>query len=157
MKKITTVVMAVAMFCLVSFNNAQAQDVATEFKPSGKVTGQVFADYQVKVHADSALRGSTQYAKVPTHFNSFEFRRIYLGYEYNFSEQFSAVVNLAQEGSNFDASGNRTFYPKQAFVNFKNSCYAKKNEETEIHHGVHEACCAVAQQRAHVDTCAVVS
>lgn len=120
MKKITTVVMAVAMFCLVSFNNAQAQDVATEFKPSGKVTGQVFADYQVKVHADSALRGSTQYAKVPTHFNSFEFRRIYLGYEYNFSEQFSAVVNLAQEGSNFDASGNRTFYPKQAFVKWKN-------------------------------------
>jgi hypothetical protein len=100
-------------------NAVFAQDNSTSgFTPSGKVTGQVFGDYYWKAHADTLLRGSTQYAGLPAGSNAFEFRRIYLGYDYQFSPKISAEVMAAYEG-NFDAGGNRTFYVKYAYLKVK--------------------------------------
>ena len=41
-------------------------------------------------------------------------------------------------------------------VNFENRGYSKKNEKSEIDHGVHEAGGAIAKQCAHVYASAVV-
>jgi hypothetical protein len=116
--------------CLFS-NSLLAQDAPKEeFKPSGKFSGQVFGDFQYKAHADSGNYhgGKTQYSITntvnnafgyPAKSNSFDIRRIYLGYDYNFTERFSAQLLLAHEGNN-DVSGNRTVYLKTANLRWKN-------------------------------------
>src|SRR6201996_1515064 len=74
---------------------------------SGRIWGYVFGDYYAKAHSDSANRGgSNQYSGIPTNRTAFQFRRIYLGYDYNITKKFSAELLLAAE-DNFP-TGNPT-------------------------------------------------
>ena len=99
-----------------------------EFKPSGKIWGYAFGDYAYKLHADSAQRGNVQYSKLPKDYNSFNFRRIYLGYDYQFTPNISSQLLLAHE-STFEANtsnpdvltdNNRSVYIKAMNIRFKN-------------------------------------
>ena len=88
----------------------QAQDstkTKEEFKPSGKIWGYAFGDYAYKLHADSAKRGNLQYSRLPDKYNSFNFRRIYLGYDYQFTPNISSQIILAHESS-FEADPSAT-------------------------------------------------
>lgn len=78
-----------------------------EFKPSGKIWGYAFGDYAYKLHADSAQRGNVQYSRLLKDYNSFNFRRIYLGYDYQFTANISSQLLLAHE-STFEANPNST-------------------------------------------------
>src|SRR5665647_278076 len=107
--------------------NTLAQDT-TKFKPSGKLWGYTFGDYGYKLHADSAQRGNLQYSKLAKGHNSFNFRRIYLGYDYQFSPNISSQLLLAHESS-FEANtdnadvltdNNRSVYIKAMNIRFKN-------------------------------------
>src|SRR5258708_3934969 len=74
---------------------------------SGRLWGYMFGDYYTKAHSDSANRGgSNQYSGIPTSRSAFAFRRIYLGYDYNITNKFSAELLLAAE-DNFP-TGNPT-------------------------------------------------
>ena len=53
-------------------------------------------------------------------FSSFEFRRIYLGYDYDISEKFTAQFLLAYEGATFTTDGKRSMYIKGANLRWKN-------------------------------------
>jgi hypothetical protein len=90
------------------------------FKPSGKVWGYTFGDYYFKQHADSANRGNAQYSNMPVNSNSFEFRRIYLGYDYNISEKFSTECLLSYEGASLSSDASRSVFVKSANVRWKN-------------------------------------
>jgi hypothetical protein len=71
---------------------------------SGRLWGYAFGDYYVKAHSDSLNRGNAnQYTGIPTSRSAFQFRRIYLGYDYNISSKFSAELLLAAE-DNFPAN-----------------------------------------------------
>ncbi len=124
-KKQTTLILAV--FLLLASLNTIAQDT-TNFKPSGKLWGYAFGDYAYKFHADSAQRGSVQYSRLAKDYNSFNFRRIYLGYDYQFSPNISSQFLLAHESS-FEANtsnpdvltnNNRSVYIKAMNIRFKN-------------------------------------
>ena len=104
---------------ILPINKIFAQD-NKEFKSSGKVWGYAFGDYYFKTHADSANRGVAQYSGMKKDANSFEFRRIYLGYDYNISEKFSTEFLLAYEGSAFSSDGSRSVYIKSANLRWKN-------------------------------------
>lgn len=102
----------------------------TGFKPSGKLWGYTFGDYYYINHADAsaALRGNSKVPYVNTaaaqNFSAFDFRRVYLGYDYNIAPNISTQLVLAHEeqatgGTNTDASGNRDFYIKYASVRWK--------------------------------------
>lgn len=105
------------------------QDSArADFKPSGKIWGYAFGDYAYKLHADSAKRGNVQYSKLPKDYNSFNFRRVYLGYDYQFTPNISSQLLLAHE-STFEANpanpdvltnNNRAVYIKAMNIRFKN-------------------------------------
>ncbi len=70
---------------------------------SGRIWGYVFGDYYYKSHNDSLNRGgNNQYSGIPKGRNEFQFRRLYLGYDYNISQKFSAELLLAAE-DNFPA------------------------------------------------------
>ena len=119
-----------ALLMLVSAN-VMSQDttkVKEEFKPSGKVWGYAFGDYAFKLHADSALRGKQQYSGLPKNYNSFNLRRVYLGYDYQFTSNISSQFLLAHESgmesnpasTNSIADGNRGVYIKAMNLRFKN-------------------------------------
>jgi hypothetical protein len=120
----------VIFFYLISVT-AMSQDttkVKEEFKSSGKIWGYAFGDYAYKLHADSALRGMQQYSGLPQNYNSFNFRRIYLGYDYQFTPNISSQILLAHE-SGFESNpgstdalpdGNSSVYVKAINLSFKN-------------------------------------
>lgn len=99
---------------------SQVDTTKKEFKPSGKVWGYAFGDYAYKLHSDSANRGNTQYSNVAEGTNSFEFRRIYLGYDYNISENFSTEFLLSYEGTTLSDGATRTVFIKAANLRWKN-------------------------------------
>jgi hypothetical protein len=102
---------------------------------SGRIWGYVFGDYYYKSHADSLNRGgSNQYSGIPQSRNAFQFRRIYLGYDYNYNSKFSSELLLAAE-DNFPAynapgqtaangdelsNSKETFFIKLANIKVKN-------------------------------------
>lgn len=101
---------------------------------SGRIWGYAFGDFYYKAHADSLNRGgSNQYTGIPQSRNAVQFRRIYLGYDYNFNKKYSAELLLAAE-DNFPAynapssnaangdqlsNSKETFYIKLANVKIK--------------------------------------
>jgi len=128
----------VASFILMGSGLVQAQvnnpianiKDTTGFKPDGKLWGYTFGDYYYINHADqfAADRGNSKVAYVnaatPQNFSAFDFRRIYLGYDYNIAPNFSSQIVLAHENqatgsTNTDAGGNRTLYIKYASVRWK--------------------------------------
>ena len=113
---------------LLSIHGFAQDSTKTEFKPSGKIWGYAFGDYAYKLHADAEKRGSIQYSTLPLDYNSFNFRRIYLGYDYQFSPNVSSQFLLAHEStseantSNPDVltDNNRSVYIKAMNIRFKN-------------------------------------
>ncbi|HVU99074.1 MAG TPA: hypothetical protein VHE34_27820 [Puia sp.] len=101
---------------------------------SGRLWGYMFGDYYAKGHSDSLNRGNAnQYTGIPAGRSAFQFRRIYLGYDYNITQKFSAELLLAAE-DNFPANNppgsgtsgdellnnKETFYIKLANIRWKN-------------------------------------
>ena len=110
---------------------AQEVDTIPEFKPHGQLWGCVFGDYAYKTNADVLNRGGTnQYTGVPVNTSLFQFRRIYLGYDYEISQRFSVQFILSSEndyGAPFSATAgdllaNNKLAPfvKYANVRWKN-------------------------------------
>ena len=65
---------------------------------TGRLWGYAFGDFAYKSHADSLSRGgSNQYTGIRPSTTMFQFRRIYLGYDFNISKKFSAELLLAAE------------------------------------------------------------
>jgi hypothetical protein len=131
-----------AAFLFISFGTLKAQYLLNSdsaFKAgaanSGRLWGYMFGDLYYKSHSDSLNRGgSNQYTGIPKSRNAFQFRRIYLGYDYNITSKFSAELLLAAEDNfpagqpvgqataNGDETQNNklTFYIKLADIRIKN-------------------------------------
>jgi hypothetical protein len=72
----------------------------TTWKPQRRVWGYGFGDFYYAGHADqgTGARGpEAMYNGVPTGRNAFQFRRLYLGYDYEITKKFKAEVLLASE------------------------------------------------------------
>src|ERR1700761_8223810 len=82
----------------------------TTWKPVRRLWGYAFGDLYYNAHADAANRGGeTNYNGVPTYRNAFQFRRVYLGYDYDIDKRFSVELLLASEPSaNTAVSGSTT-------------------------------------------------
>jgi len=141
MRKLLTKCFLAGSTCLlVSGLGAQTTAPAADgdFKPSGNVWGYVFGDYAYKTQNDTLGRGAgnVQYkgtnalssgniatgtnpvpANVQT--NAFQIRRMYLGYDYNISKNFSASAVLANEQTLLGNNQNTT-YLKYAFLKWSN-------------------------------------
>jgi len=100
MKKTLT---KISIFCSIallfaSAANAQMADTTSEFKPHGNLWGYSFGDFAYKGNADNLNRGgSNQYTGMAAGANTFQFRRIYLGYNFDISQKFSTEFLLAAE------------------------------------------------------------
>ncbi|GGB07526.1 hypothetical protein [Puia dinghuensis] len=127
--------LTIASQAQVFVNNDSAFSAGTP--KAGRLWGYTFGDYYYKSHSDSLNRGGTnQYTGIPQSRNQLAFRRIYLGYDYNFNKKFSAELLLAAEdnfpagnppgttttGNSGDLLGNgkETFFIKLMNVKVKN-------------------------------------
>ncbi|MCX7877690.1 MAG: hypothetical protein N2510_03500 [Ignavibacteria bacterium] len=83
----------------------------------GKLWGYVFGDYFFKISGDSTSQ-STQYSPYSKSYQAFELRRIYLGYDYIFSDKFSSSFLL--EGNDKILTNSRHgIFIKSAFLEWK--------------------------------------
>ncbi len=89
---------------------AKAAGADTSWKPVRRLWGLTFGDFYYDAHADASNRGGeSNYAGVPTYRNAFQFRRVYLGYDYDISPKFSAELLLSSEPvANNSVSGTTT-------------------------------------------------
>jgi len=110
----------------------------TSWKPQRRIWGYAFGDLYFAAHTDqnTGARGpETNYAGVPTYRNAFQFRRVYLGYDYEITKRFKAeflleaapsantgVANAAtatvQNGDNL-VDGKMAFYIKNINVRYR--------------------------------------
>ena len=99
----------------------------TAFKPVRRIWGLTFGDLYYDAHADASNRGAeTNYNNVPTYRNAFQFRRIYLGYDYDINKTFSAEVLLASEPSaNTNVSGSTSISNSDNLVDGKMGFFVK--------------------------------
>jgi hypothetical protein len=99
----------------------------TSWKPVRRLWGYAFGDYYYNAHADASNRGAeTNYNGVPTYRNAFQFRRIYLGYEYDITQKFTAEVLLASEpNANTAVSGTTTISNSDNLADNKMAFYIK--------------------------------
>jgi hypothetical protein len=131
MTRIISFIVFLLATCLAA--DAQQNVPATDstFKPSGKLWGYSFGDYYYKVHSDQLNRGgANQYTGIEKGRNAFQFRRIYLGYNYDIHPKFSAELLLAAEDNVANRSGvvsgdllsnnKLSFYIKLANLRWKN-------------------------------------
>ncbi len=78
---------------------------------TAKIWGLTYVDYAYVAQArDASIQGN----------NAFEFRRIYLGYDQDISDQFSARVLIEANKLETTASGVMSFFAKQAYLEWKN-------------------------------------
>jgi hypothetical protein len=134
-KTITKAGLYLSLFLMAGSANAQMQmpatpsDTAAEFKPHGKLWGYAFGDAAYKGGTDEQGRGgSNQYTKIPVNSNLFQWRRIYLGYNYEISKKFVAEFLLAAEDDfasgvlgqgNGDILQNNKFTPYVKLANLR--------------------------------------
>ena len=75
-----------------------AQTSDTVFKPKGRLWGLAYGDFSWKANSDDLNRGGlNQYTGIKEGENLFQFRRIYLGYDYQISARFETNFLLASE------------------------------------------------------------
>jgi len=97
-KTITKLSIYLSVFILIAGSASAQTDTTVEFKPSGNLWGYAFGDFGYKGNADNLNRGgSNQYTGMLPNANAFQFRRVYLGYNYNISQKFTAEFLLAAE------------------------------------------------------------
>jgi hypothetical protein len=99
----------------------------TAWKPVRRLWGLAFGDLYFDAHADAGNRGAeTNYSGVPTYRNAFQFRRIYLGYDYDITKKFTAEIILASEpAANTGVNGTTTVQNGDNLVDGKMSFYIK--------------------------------
>lgn len=73
-------------------------DEPAAWTPTRRLWGYAFGDLYYNQHADLTNRGpESMYNGVPANRNAFQFRRVYLGYDYDIDQRFTAEVLLASE------------------------------------------------------------
>ena len=98
---------------------AQKTSADSSFKPGGKLWGLAFGDYYYKAHSDPQNRGTAQYSNIEKGRNAFQFRRFYLGYNYDITKKFAAELVLAAEDNVVNASGTSLDFTPILNVHFQ--------------------------------------
>lgn len=99
----------------------------TSWKPQRRIWGYTFGDFYYDANADKGNRGAeTNYNGVPKYRNAFQFRRLYLGYDYEITKKFKAEVLLATEPSaNTGVSGSTSIENGDNLVDGKMAFWIK--------------------------------
>ena len=114
----TLSIILVVAFCISPAVSQAKKDVkkvapilVTPKSNEGVIWGQTFVDYSYAAQSQDAAQKGT---------NAFEFRRIYLGYDQDISEQFSARVLIEADNEDTTKSGAMDFSAEEVYLEWKN-------------------------------------
>lgn len=110
----------------------QAQDNTKEFTPSGKVWGYTFGDVIYKVGSDTLTFGRSEFASTEKGIIGGKLRRIYFGYDYNLSEQWSTRLLFESNSSTTTPGGNFGAVIKLGYVEYKNFTNVLPNLKVKV-------------------------
>ena len=98
-KPLPTIIICCLALLVSHQSNAQntEKDTTSTVKPHGQLWGAAFGDFAYKGNADNLNRGVNQYSGTPINNNMFQWRRVYLGYNYEISKHFTAELLLSAE------------------------------------------------------------
>ena len=106
-----------------------AADPDTAWKPQRRLWGYAFGDEYFDSHSPgvSVPQGKeNNYYQVPSYRNAFQFRRLYLGYDYEISKKFKAEVLLASEPTaNTGVNGSTSIQGSDNLVDGKMGFFIK--------------------------------
>jgi len=106
-----------------------AADPDTAWKPQRRVWGYTFGDFYYDAHSPAitvAQGKENNYYQVPTYRNAFQFRRLYLGYDYEITKKFKAEVLLATEPTaNVNAASGTSIQSSDNLVDGKMAFWIK--------------------------------
>jgi len=119
MKKSRTTFFYFIFLLMIISGSALSQEQKEGFKPFGKVWGMVFGDIFYKAAGDTTGSFVGEYTKTDVYKNAFDFRRIYLGFNYEISEKFSSEFIAAFDGTDYLPNGKRSLYVKIANIKWK--------------------------------------
>src|SRR6201996_6287181 len=108
---------------------AKTADEDTTWKPQRRLWGYTFGDFYYDAHSPavtSPLGKENNYANVPTYRNAFQFRRLYLGYDYDITKKFKAEVLLSSEpNANTGVNGTTSIQNGDNLVDNKMAFFIK--------------------------------
>jgi hypothetical protein len=109
-----------SIILLVSYFTLYSQESNSEFKPSGKITTQVFGDYYYVIRADTGIASLSKTASTalnkPRDMNGFRFRRANIGYEYTGAPNITAMIRIEADEVSLASDGKTSFYLKDAYI-----------------------------------------
>ncbi|MDX1701056.1 MAG: porin, partial [Melioribacteraceae bacterium] len=112
MKKVALAVFSILLLSAINI----AQD-----EPKGKIHGYMFGDYYYNFARDNDASSISNAAeKGEKDFNGFQFRRVYLGYDYTINKTFSTRLRLEANQSELTSGGKVGFFIKDAYLKWKN-------------------------------------
>ena len=116
MKKVNLLLLF-SIFAITVFAQEEKKD---EFKPHGKIFGEVFGDYFYKLKSDTIYESTGgEYQKNKQDDNAFALRRFYLGYEHQFSKQFSAKLMFEGNDGQLLTNGKKSVNVKYYYLKWK--------------------------------------
>jgi hypothetical protein len=107
--KLITIALFVCAFIMLSTAKLFAEENQSEdFKPSGKVEGRIFTNFNASLTSDDKTK-------------TFELKRAYFGYKYNFAPGFTAKLKIDVGGEDFIKTGidNQYVFFKTAAVYYE--------------------------------------
>jgi len=114
MMKTLIIMLTVVFLMSPAFSQAKKvapQSISAPKSNEGVLWGQTFVDYSYAAQASDPSQKGT---------NAFEFRRIYLGYDQDISEQFSARVLIQADNEDTTKSGAMDFSAQEVYLEWKN-------------------------------------
>lgn len=110
------IVITVFTFLAVSASFAQ-ENSEQEFKPQGKVIGQVFGDYMYAIKADTTVSNAPNtILNRKQNSNRFILRNFHLGYEYYFSPKVTARLLMDVDENSLTSDGKLSTFVKDAWI-----------------------------------------
>lgn len=96
-----------------------AAEPSEEEELTSRLWGYAFGDYYYKLAGDTALWGNTQYAGVEEGMNAVQPRRVYLGYDHDFSPSFGAKALLEANDRSTFANGSYGVFLKRIHLEWR--------------------------------------
>ena len=102
------------------------QTPENEFKPSGKILSQVFGDYFYVLTADTGIgKLSKTFLNKPSGMTGFQFKRVTLGYEYNWTPQITTFIKIETNDNALSADNTMSFFLKDAYLKYKINAFTE--------------------------------
>jgi hypothetical protein len=95
--------------------------ITPEMFSQGKISGIVYMDYFYNAARDTGIANiPNKVLSGPKDLNGFDFRRIYLTYDYKISETFNTRFRLEGDGRTLSKNDRFSMFIKDAFIRWKN-------------------------------------